>query len=381
MPVSGALSSLLRRAPCLARAPLPLTPAVYDRFERRALSRLPVPVLMAYRPVTYQQVGFPVRVTRELELLRYVDHNFEPEVPGLFRPGARFAPIAYVNAFTPDERDLLKTVRDRVAAMTARRFGRSIRPITNLMVQMGPFRIMHEIARVSGKPKIGVFEVGPGLGYLGALLALAGHRYLSFDVTQALYLWQNRLLRTVADDDFMETATSLWRPPLDARRVIPLPWWQRIVHLPWWQYVNLLWGCPIKADIVYSNSNLGEMSLLALKHVLAISRIMLADSDIGLFMYMSTGMLAQNSAESLAVEFAQFGYRKICDSPFVGYVLGDRDVSAILSAFADGVPHYSPSGAPPTLAANEVMALKRAEAPLDTQLTVWNYGWQPPFVD
>lgn len=363
--------SKLRRGSNLSQNTNPLlSPATYDRREREATARLPVPVLMAFRPVTFQRVGYPIHVEREAELLRYADHNFEAEVPGLFRPGATFPPIAYVNAFTRDECDLLSTVRERVVRMTARRFARPVRPVTNLMVQMGPFRILQEIARVTGQRQLDVFEPGPGMGYLGALLSLAGHRYMSFDVTQSLYLWQNRMLEAVAGKELVENATASVGPSFEAGRV---------VHLPWWQYVDLLWSCPVRVDIVYSNSNLGEMSLLALKHVLHISRSMLAQSQVGLFLYLSTGMLAQNSAESIATEFAQFGYRKICDTPFVGYVLGDRDVSTILAAFRHGVPHYSPSGAPATLEAHEVMALTRAESPLDSDLSAWNYGCQFPF--
>ncbi len=347
-----------------------LEPAAYDECEQAALARFPVPVLMAYRPVTFQQVGYPIRVAREAELLRYVDHNFEAEVPGLFQPGAVFPPAAYVNAFTPDERDLLGTVRDRVASLTAQRFGRTVRPVTNLMVQMGPFRIMHAIARAFDRDRLRVFEPGPGAGYLGALLSLAGHDYSSFDVTQSLYLWQNRLLDAIAGQEFVETAGKV-HPSFAGR----------VVHLPWWQYADLLWNCPIKVDVVYSNSNLGEMSLLALRHVLHISRAMLAQSEIGLFMYLSTGMLAQNTAEGLAAEFARFGYKKLCDGPFVGYVLGDRRPSRLLAPFRHGIPHYAPSGAAPSLNANQVMALSRAEAPLDADLCAWNYGWQPPYLD
>jgi hypothetical protein len=343
----------------------------YDQLEQEASTYMSVPVLQAYRPVTYQSVGFPVRVRDERELARYADHNFESEVPALFQPGHKFPPVAYVNAFTADERALFDRVRDAVVTLTATRFGRPVRPITNLMVQMGPFRILHEIARVTGKPSLDIYEVGPGLGYLGALLGLAGHRYTSFDVTQALYLWQNRLLDALFREIFIEAAGGLDIPALTTQ----------MAHMPWWQFSNMLGRCPLRADIVYSNSNLGEMSLLALKHLLHIGRDLLHHSDIGLFMFMSTGALAQSTKESLAVEFAQFGYRQVCAEPFHAYVVGDRDVSHILAAFKNGVPHYSPSGAPATLTANEVMALNRAEAPLDWHISAWNHGWQAPFRD
>ena len=83
-----------------------LTPADYDRLEQQAIRHCSVPLLQAFRPVTYQQVGFPCHVTEEVELLRYVDHNFEPEVKGLFAEGASFPPVAYVNDFTADVRQV-----------------------------------------------------------------------------------------------------------------------------------------------------------------------------------------------------------------------------------------------------------------------------------
>jgi hypothetical protein len=344
----------------------------YEQAERRALIARTVPELMAFRPVTFEQVGYPTQVRFEEELARYVDHNFEGEVPGLYEKGAAFAPIGYVNAFTPDEQRLLDDIRDAVAALTLRHFGRAMRPITNLMVQMGPYRAIHHLAHSFGLPPLTVFEVGPGLGYLGALLAGTGHRYLSYDITQSLYLWQNRLLAEIAEEQFVEMAID----PYPERLLT-----ERVVHLPWWEYVKFLSGTSVRADIVYSNSNLGEMSLLALKHVLHISRHMLAGSKLGLFMYFSTGMCAQNSAESIAAEFAQFGYQKVFDTPFVAYVLDPDNSASVAAAFKDGIPHVNPTLSDVRLTANEVMGLRRTEAPLDVQLTAWNYGWQPPFID
>ena len=176
----------------------------------------------------------------------------------------------------------------------------------------------------------------------------------------------------MAGQDFAEASVAADPVPLLTKRV---------VHIPWWHYTRLLARFPLSADIVYSNSNLGEMNVLALKHVLETSREMLADSDVGLFMYMSTGMLAQNSAEGLATEFEQFGYRKAIEEPFVGYTVGTRDLSEIESAFKDGIPHHNPSGSQTRLSANQVMELSRAEAPLDAELSRWNHGWVPPYRD
>lgn len=345
---------------------------IYDSVEQRAMIGCTIPELMAFRPVTFEQVGYPTRVRFEEELARYVDHNFEAEVPRLFDEGKVFPPIGYVNAFTLDEKALFDGIRDAVAAMSLRSFGRAMRPITNLMVQMGPYRTMDHLAKSFDIKQLAVFEVGPGLAYLGALLAQAGHRYLSYDATQSLYLWQNRLLAEIAGDDFVEMANAP-----DPQQALS----GRVVHLPWWEYVKFLQGTAVRADVVYSNSNLGEMSRLALRHVLHISRHMLAGSKIGLFMYFSTGMCAQNSAETIASELTQFGYHKVFDSPFIAYTVNPGSVAAVSRAFRDGIPHVNPSGSSKRLTASEALALRRAEAPLDVQLTTWNHGWIPPFID
>jgi hypothetical protein len=349
-----------------------ITPQQYDAFERNGIVELPIPVLMAFKPVTFERYAYPTHINELREVLRYADHNCEAEVPGLYRPGATFAPVGYVNAFTVDEREMLDILRDRVASATLRDFGRAVKPATNLLVQMGPFRVMSHLARTFDLAPMTLFEVGPGAAYLGAMMAVAGHRYLAFDVTQSLYIWQQYLLHNVAEGDFAETAGM---PDFEAS--IP----QRVVHLPWWQYVKFLYGTSIRADVVYSNSNLGEMTPLALKHVLHISRGMLQDSPLGLFAYFSTGMTAQNSPEQLAAAFTSAGYRLAFKEPFMAYVLEGRDSDRIEAAFSNGIPFYEPNGQGVRYEANQVMAMKRSEAPLDAQLAAWNYGWQPPYVD
>jgi hypothetical protein len=349
-----------------------ITPEQYDLFERSGISELPIPILMAFQPVTFERYSYPTRIFKPRDVLRYADHNCEPEVAGLFKEGATFDPVGYVNSFTLDEFELLDKLRGAVSEATLNDFGRAVRPVSNLLAQTGPFRVMSHLARFFSQKSISLFEVGPGAGYLGALMAVAGHKYFSYDITQSLYIWQQYLLRTVAPDDFFDTAqANSFEPPTSCK----------VVHLPWWQYVRMLHQCPIRSDVVYSNSNLGEMSPVALKQVLHISRKMLQGSDIGLFYYFSTGMTAQNSPEQLAAAFVAAGYRLVFEKPFMAYVLQDRDPSFILEAFREGIPFHDPSGRGGRHNANEVMALKRSEAPLDAEFAKWQYGWQPPYTD
>jgi hypothetical protein len=348
----------------------------YNAAESKATAQFPIPLFMAFRPVTFDAVGWPTRIASEAELLRYVDHNFEAEVAALFKPNAEFAPIGYRNAFTLDEQALITTVRDLVAALTESALGRRIRPVTNLLVQIGPFRMIEQLARAFGRRPMSVFEAGPGGGYLGALLARAGHRYLSYDVAQSIYLWQSWLLQAIAGAGFTELVGL---EASDAERAVLAN--GRVVHLPWWTYANFLGGTTVRADVIYSNSNLSEMTNLALRHVLHISRYMLAESEVGLFCFFSKGMPHQTPHEQIDDEFRIFGYQRIFDRPFFAYALNAARAQQIERAFAKGLELYNPSGRPQLLDAKDVVPIKRTEAPLDTQITQWLHGWQPPFVD
>ena len=350
-----------------------LSPEIYDQLEHENSAEMSIPVLQAFRPVTYMEFGYPVRVKLERELQRMVDHNFEGEVPAIFEPGAYFEASCFTNSFTPDEARLVEKIRDRVADLCVRSFGRSIRPITTLIVQVAPFRIMSEISRVAGKPSLSVFEAGPGLAYLGALLAMQGHRHVSFDVTQAMYLWQNRLLSEFAGDEFCEGA--LYPGPLPFEE-------SRVVHIPWWRYVDCLHAGPMQtADVVYSNSNLCEMHPFALRMLLHVAKRMLTASDVGLFCFMGSGHPGQTSVEGMHNEFIRQGYKKLEGMPFQAYAPDDRDVSPYVEAFANGVPHFNPSGFHGRLDATELLKTDADELPLDVAATEWFYGWNSPRID
>jgi hypothetical protein len=349
-----------------------ILPKEYDVFEDLGCEELSIPIMMAFKPVTFDKYSYPTHINEIRSILRYADHNFEAEVPGLFDQAAQFTPIGYVNRFTADEKELLEAVRDRVGSKLSADFGRYIKSVTNLLVQIGPFRVMSHIAKIYGKQPLTLFEIGPGAAYIGAMMGLTGHKYLSYDVTQSLYIWQQYMLRAIADENFFDTAgQSQYNPPDDAK----------IIHLPWWQYVRFLQNCPVQADVVYSNSNLGEMSPLSLKHVLHISRKMLEKSEIGLFIYFSSGMTAQNSVEQIAAAFEQAGYELAMKEPFMAYVIRGRNTNLVNQIFSEGIPFYDPSGRGGSFDANATMALSRKEAPLDLDLAFWNYRWNPPYID
>jgi len=203
---------------------------------------------------------------------------------------------------------------------------------------------------------------------------MRGHQHISFDVTQAMYLWQNRLFAEIAADSFAEAAFPESRTNAFEKQ---------LVHVPWWCFVDWFDKPPIEGlDVVYSNSNLCEkMSPFALRLLLHICKPLLKASDIGLFWFFGTGFPGQTSVEGLHTEFIKQGYTRIDSLPFNAYVPDDRDTARIVRAFSAGIPLYNPSGNRERRTASEVAAVKRDEAPLDVAVTAWYYGWKPPYID
>ncbi|MEI8342954.1 MAG: hypothetical protein WCH43_15635, partial [Verrucomicrobiota bacterium] len=142
----------------------------YDAEERRFRTGLSFSEIMAFETTTFTNVGFPARVFDERELARYVDWNTSSLGYLYFQPDSLVVGPSVRTAFTDAERELIGTLTSRVADMTGLRYGRRMRPILSLLAQLGMFRLIMALIARSGH-EISVFEVGPGNGYLGALLA------------------------------------------------------------------------------------------------------------------------------------------------------------------------------------------------------------------
>lgn len=350
-----------------------IKPSNYDNCESIGSSLLPIPLLMAYQPITFNSTSYPVKIKHVEEILRYSDHNCEPETPILYSPNSIFKLVGYQNNFTHDEFDLVNELRQTISESLGKDFDRPIKPLSNLLAQTGPFRVVSSIASsLSSETPISLFEIGPGVGYLGALSAYIGANYYSFDVTQSLYIWQNYLFSKISKNKFIDTFQD--------NKFHPNPSFNNI-HLPWWQYVNFLDNCSLNVDIVYSNSNLGEMSPTALMIALNISKKMLEKSKIGLFYYFSTGMTSQNSEKQISAAFVAAGFKLIFTSPFIAYIPEDKDPTEIVNLFSSGIPRHNPSNRGGHIYANEMMSLKRSQAPLDASIAQWLYGFVPPFID
>ncbi len=345
-----------------------LSIGAYARAEQAARAGLSIPEIMAYSPAAFESVGYPTRVVEERELLRYADHNFEAEIPKLLAPGSFFRGACFESTFTEDEADLIRGIQDHVVAFTRDALGQAVKPLTNLLVQIGLFRVIDALARKWGRERLSIFEIGPGSGYLGALLIQSGHRYASFDVTQSLYLWQNRLYHALAPDRFAERIVD----PFD--EAAP----PAVVHLPWWDFLAFHKHCPLKADIVISNSNLGEMRRLALKYALRVSHILLEDSPMGLFVYASPGMPHASDAAAIENEFASAGFTRKFEQFFHGFTSEGNTLPEGILELEEHLPLYNPSEREGRLSAATVMGDATMARPLDLEFAKFIHGWSPP---
>jgi hypothetical protein len=279
---------------------MPLSITEYDRRERRAKCALSFQEVLAFASTAMEVTGFPARLKSESQIASYMDWNDGDNTGAIFEPDS-FIPVrALRTTFTSEEVGLARTVADAVARLTKERTGREMRPIGTLLAVFGLFRIIQAMKAAWSLPQISVFEIGPGTGYLGPLLALTGDRYAATDNSQAFYLWQNRLLSTVAGEEFWDWAEM--GPPSTG---------PRIQHLPWWDYVKLRDRAEPRADIFVANCNLGEMNPYALKYTTQIARRLVGDSPIGYFLYVSIGNPLHASAESIEQEILRRRFRRI----------------------------------------------------------------------
>jgi len=180
------------------------------------------------------------------------------------------------------------------------------------------------IRHLSEPDKTTIVEVGPGSGYLGAMLALAGYRYVGTDITQAFYLHQSRMWHHMFGDRFVELATS----PQQFTEFSELPA-GTVLHVPWWKFTVANAGdIKLRADVVIANHTLCEMHSTAMCYDILLARHMLERSpNIGYFFVEGPG------AEILRHRFD--AYQQFLNA---GYVRAFGD-NGLIDVFVPGAFH------------------------------------------
>ncbi len=237
-----------------------LSVADYDAAEEIACCDLPNRIIEEGQPFLFDRLNYPTRVRRDAAVWRFADTMHE----------TRFAnDVANrLGGLTDEELDLCVTVNRQVRKLSTELYGRPAFTTGSLIRALNVFRHIRWLYPERGTV---VLEIGPGCGYLGALLMLSGYRYIATDVTQGFYLYQNHLWRWLIGDGFRELAgndTSV-HDCLQDERVTG-------IHLPWWAYMTWFRDkTPVSVDVVTANHMLCEMSKLSRRYTMKLTRRLL----------------------------------------------------------------------------------------------------------
>jgi len=329
-----------------------LTVGAYAQAEERAKAMLSADHLRAFSAATFRFHGYPDAAESDAAVIRYVDTMQEFNDP--IRHHEK-------DPYSEEEGRLVGLVCDRVVELTRAHFGRPVRPWQGPLTTMKMFRAVQEVARISGKKELSVFEIGPGSGHLGALLMAAGHRYASSDIAQGFYLWQSLLGEALSGGSFVEGALEEKYPYAAAARV---------VHIPWWHYATLYRsGVVPQVDVVISDHALGEMHPYAMRYTSQLIQMMLEASSLGLLMFESIGEARFHTEDAVRSHFARVGMDQyLSGGPVKAIGVGKKLNRELEKAFKLQPPLYNPSGSSKRLLGRDIIPIRPEEAPLSYEL-------------
>lgn len=266
----------------------------YDHAEAQARETCPNRVIEAGQSEAFAKLGYPTRIVDEAALWRYADVMQERRFEGDYR--------ITLGGLTRSEFDLFKDVGCRTFDLVKKATGHNIFPKSALLRSFLSFRHLRYLL----PPGALVVEIGPGCGYLGALLVHAGYRYAATDVAQAFYIFQNRLWSHLFPNKLRELADggdiAMLADP-DAT----------VVHLPWW----IFFGCDPphlgrSVDAVVANHALCEMHHHSMLFTIAFGRAVLrTPPEQGIFFVEGRGQDLSNKAALLPREFLRRGYARV----------------------------------------------------------------------
>jgi hypothetical protein len=238
---------------------------IYDAAEAAGARQCPNAILQAFQPDEFGRVGYPMRVTSNGELWRYVDVMHEKRKHHTIR--------FLLRGLTSSEFELFKTVTRIVDEYAQRQFGIRAQATAALLQAMHASRILRIVA---GNERPTILEVGPGCGYLGMLLVLQGFPYVATEITQAFYLYQSHMLAQVA--------TVLRELAVDSGDILTLeqPKAGEVVHVPWWKWVTANTDdVTLSVGILTVNHALCEMHPNSVAYLAAIGRKLLSNYAAG----------------------------------------------------------------------------------------------------
>ena len=259
-----------------------LTIEKYQQEEQDAKAYLSNRFIRAFTPNTFLRGGFPDRVYKEQELVRYIDSQHSECFERYYKELCK--------GITEKEAELLINTAEKIYLMTKKKYETKILVKAPLLAALYCKRVVDLLS--DSNLNVHIMEFGAGSGMVGALLLNAGYRYSCTDVTQAFYLVQNRILNIFS--------------PLNELCIEKMKE-EKNYHVPYWK----LWEMRDsfgEVDIVTCNHALLEMSNSALLFYLRFSYCILKNSRYGYFFFQGTGWNVEGDICALLNKFKQSGF-------------------------------------------------------------------------
>ena len=252
----------------------------YDTLERESLADLSNFLIEAFAPAGFQITNYPDRIYHENELRRYMDVMQENSYM------LNLHQLKY--GLSKFEYDITKRVISKF-----KQFGKTISK--ELYFKSGLTRqllLFRAINNFLGERKINIFELGPGSGFLTALLSTAGHKVYCLDNSQAFYIYQNNF--------WQEFGVNEW-----ARKEERYEENHNITHIPWWLWANTEFELP-KIELIVANSVLNEVKDTALRYILEKTNNALDEN--GMLIFASSGETLVSKYEYTKRTLYEYGW-------------------------------------------------------------------------
>lgn len=223
----------------------------YNWQEKHALITAAYPARRCFSPIHFALQGFPTHVENEVELVNFADIMGEVTSRSELMTG-------YYSAV---EAQAILAIADQIMELTKTQFGREVFPLANLLAPIGMWRQIENYSISIGR-KLTVMDISAGCGYLDAYLLNAGHRVIVTDVTQSLYLWQNRLLSLHALDEWA-SRDQVHFPTVDLAF--------QATHIPWWFFARMYENELPQVDVIVCDAMLGEADAWASAYIINLA--------------------------------------------------------------------------------------------------------------
>lgn len=268
----------------------------YGEVENRAIAASPNRIIEACLPEVFLKVGYPVNISEDSQLFRYVDVMHE------LRQTLDYSDL--LGGLTTEEFAEFEAVSRGVVDFTSKKFGRPMVPKSSLLRAFYTFRTIRDMAPDTNTV---ILECGPGCGYLGLLLARAGYPYVANEITQAFYLYQSCLWQHFFPDRLIELATDE-RGLEDFDNISS----GDLLHIPWWKFTK---SNPIEpqftVDLVTCNHMLCEMHGYAMNYLVKFVRnSLLKSGHPGLFFAEGMGSELVRHRYTAYDVFKRLGYAR-----------------------------------------------------------------------